>query len=179
MKPSIDKFEDQHGLLLPDLCSAQAVLLLVLVTELLALCLLLFAQGGGRFDWIGLGRTSLFMQWTTLASAGLLCMMRNWLALRPLVLGSTIAYLLIILLCALFSLTAEVLIGGLQALEPRLGALIVVVARHRDTEDFVVLLYRQVELFQLLVNQRLLEVFLCQRGYRLSDLRRGIGGGDV
>ena len=102
---------DQQGFLLPDPCSAQAVLLIVLVTELLALCLVLFAESSDRFDWASLGRTSLFMQWTALTSASVLCMTRTWLARRSLALGATMAYAFIVLICLLFSVGAEMFLS--------------------------------------------------------------------
>jgi hypothetical protein len=44
-----------RGFLLPDLCSATAVLFLLLISVLLAFTLELFAGSLKAFDWIGLG----------------------------------------------------------------------------------------------------------------------------
>ena len=50
-----------RGFLLPDLCSAAAVLFLLLISVLLAFTLELFAGSLKAFDWIGLGRASAFI----------------------------------------------------------------------------------------------------------------------
>ena len=110
LRETDDNPAEQQGLLLPDLCSAQAVLLIVLITELMALCLILFSDTGDGFDWAGLGRTSLFMQWTALVSAATLCLARGWLARQSLVFGATVAYLVILLICTVFSVAAELLV---------------------------------------------------------------------
>jgi two-component system sensor histidine kinase AlgZ len=89
-----------QGFLLPDLCSAQAVLFLILIAVLLALTLVLFSSGFAGFDWVELGRAAVFILWTMLASAGLLCMLRHRIAHWPLAAGAGFAYLLILLVCA-------------------------------------------------------------------------------
>lgn len=73
----------------PDLCNVAALSLLVLVSELLVV-VLLFA--GGEISWMRLALMSLFVQWVALASAGLICALRNWLSSLGLVAGSAAAF---------------------------------------------------------------------------------------
>jgi two-component system, LytTR family, sensor histidine kinase AlgZ len=61
---------------IPDLCNAPALSIVVLVGELLVL-VLLFA--GGPVTWEGLALRSLYVQWVVLMSAGALCGTRRWL----------------------------------------------------------------------------------------------------
>jgi hypothetical protein len=74
-KPEMDFF-------LPDLCQAQSILFLVLVSELLIFVQILFSSSFFDFDWLALGLASLFIQWVVLVSAVLLC------NIRPLVNGN-------------------------------------------------------------------------------------------
>lgn len=96
-----------RGFLLPDLCSAQAVLFLILIAVLLSLTLTLFSSGFAGFDWVELGRTAVFVLWTMLASAGVLCMLRHRIARWPLAAGAGVAYLLILLVCAATNLAYQ------------------------------------------------------------------------
>ena len=61
-KPEMDFF-------LPDLCQAQSILFLVLVSELLIFVQILFSSSFFDFDWLALGLASLFIQWVVLVSA--------------------------------------------------------------------------------------------------------------
>ncbi|MCB1683852.1 MAG: sensor histidine kinase [Pseudomonadales bacterium] len=76
----------------PELCNVGAISLLVLFGELLVL-VLLFA--GGEVTWIRLALMSLFVQWVTLASAGILCTTRKALAHLGLVAGAVSAFCLV------------------------------------------------------------------------------------
>ena len=65
-------------LFLPDFCAIGTLFSVVLTGELLAFVLVLATSPA---DWLGeLALTSLFVQWVALASAGLLCAGRRWLA---------------------------------------------------------------------------------------------------
>jgi two-component system sensor histidine kinase AlgZ len=77
---------------IPELCNAPAISLLVLIGELLVL-VLLFA--GGPVTWIRLALMSLFVQWVAICSAGVLCWSRKWLASFGLVPGALLAFLLV------------------------------------------------------------------------------------
>jgi two-component system sensor histidine kinase AlgZ len=95
------------GFLIPDLCSAQAVLFLVLISVLLALTLVLFVTGLSGFDWIELGRVSLFILWNMLLSAALLCALRNRIAGWPLVRGACLSYGIVLGVCAFTSVLSQ------------------------------------------------------------------------
>ena len=65
---------------LPDLCGMRTVLTLVVVTELFVFVLALGPLGGSGEDrWSRLGLMSLFVQWITLFSSSLLCLVRRHL----------------------------------------------------------------------------------------------------
>lgn len=88
---------------LPDMCALQAVFLLVLLGELLALSLTLADSSLTRFDWEDLGFRSFLIQWIVLLSAAALCPLRFWLSSRPSWLAGLLSYLLvqtITLLCS-------------------------------------------------------------------------------
>jgi len=78
-----------RAFVVPDLCNVAALSLLVLFGELLVL-VLLFA--GGPVTWMRLALMSLFVQWVALASAGLLCATRPFLARFGLVAGGLLAF---------------------------------------------------------------------------------------
>ncbi|MDP5209633.1 sensor histidine kinase [Microbulbifer sp. 2205BS26-8] len=65
---------------LPDLCSATALVALVLMGELLALVLVLALDGLREFNWQRLGLVSLLVQWVILPSAAVLCHLRPYLS---------------------------------------------------------------------------------------------------
>jgi hypothetical protein len=72
-------------LVVPELCNVPAVSLLFLFGELLVL-VLLFA--GGPVTWVRFALMSLFVQWVSITSAGLLCLSRSWLGSFGLAQGS-------------------------------------------------------------------------------------------
>lgn len=90
--------------LIPELCNATALSLLVLVGQLLAL-VLLFA--GGPFDWTRLALTSLFVQWVGLFSAGIICASRPLLARFSVVAGSVVAYGVVLLVTLAVALVSQ------------------------------------------------------------------------
>ena len=98
---------------LPDLCQAQSILFLVLVSELLVFVQILFSSSFFDFDWLALGLASLFIQWIVLVSAALLCNIRPWLMGMSVPKATGVAYGLILLLTLLFSLGAEMVLEGM------------------------------------------------------------------
>ncbi len=92
----------------PELCNATAMSLLVLFSELLVL-VLLFA--GGPLSWIRFGLMSLFVQWVAVTSAGLLCLSRRWLARAGLVQGAVLAFLLVMAVTVVVGLAADRIMG--------------------------------------------------------------------
>ncbi len=94
---------------LPDLCQAQSIIFLVLVTELLVLVLVLANSQLVDFDWVELGLTSLFVQWIVLLSAGILCNLRPILMNMTVAAATAIGYVLILSLTLIFSILAVLL----------------------------------------------------------------------
>ncbi len=92
----------------PELCNVTAVSLLVIVGQLLVL-VLLFA--GGSTTWVRFALTSLFVQWVTLTSAGILCWTRPWLARLTLVSGSTLALAIVMAVTLSVGLVSELLLS--------------------------------------------------------------------
>ncbi len=109
----------------PDLCNAPALGVLVLVGQLLVIVLLL---AGGGVTWARLALMSLYVQWVVLASAALLCWVRPRLLTIGLARGAMVSFLLVMAVVLIVSLIAErVLIGwasyGERAIDwSRIGA---------------------------------------------------------
>lgn len=81
---------------LPDMCTLQAVFLLVMLGELLALALTLADSGLSGFDWEDLGFRSFLVQWIVLLSAALLCPLRFRLSRLPPWAAGAACYLLVL-----------------------------------------------------------------------------------
>jgi len=91
----------------PDLCRVRAVFLMLVTSELLVLVLAIVQAPQGWIDWSYFGLLSLFVQWTTLTSAALICLLRPRLA-RLATSRATMAILAIVLLDVLaFSVFAD------------------------------------------------------------------------
>lgn len=99
----------QRGDFLPDLCRVQAVFILVLGGELLALALVLAGSGLKPFDWMAFGNTSFMVQWVVLTSAAVLCPLRPFLARRSLLAAGIISYGLVLGLTLLISVLGQML----------------------------------------------------------------------
>ncbi len=103
----MSKQSDEADFFLPDLCNAQSILFLVLVSELLVFVHVLFQSSFFDFSWLELGLASLFIQWLVLLSAALICNIRPWLARMPVIWATTTAYVLILVLTLIGSFIAE------------------------------------------------------------------------
>ena len=90
---------------LPDFCSTPVVVSLVLVAALLAVVLALARQGAQGDFLVELGRTSLYLLWTTLLCAAALCKARTFLARRSLPTSTAWALALIVATVAVVSVT--------------------------------------------------------------------------
>lgn len=97
----------QPGNFLPDLCAPQAVLVLVLVAQLLALLLAAIDRGLAQLSWEAIALYSFQIQWIVLVSAVLLCRLQGhlnrWSALRA---GAT-SYALVLTVTLVFSLLGQ------------------------------------------------------------------------
>jgi len=108
---------------IPELCNTTAITLLVLFSQLLVV-ILLFA--GDELSWVRFGLMSLFVQWVALASAGLLCMLRQPLSKFSLPIGSALALGIVLAVTLLVSLIAEgVLPSGAGAVGRTIGHLLI------------------------------------------------------
>jgi two-component system, LytTR family, sensor histidine kinase AlgZ len=95
--------DDGQSAFLPDFCRPQAVLTVVLVAALLAVVLAL-ARHATRGDfWVELTRTAVYLLWTGLLCAAVLCRARPWLVRRPRRASSLLALALIVVTVALVS----------------------------------------------------------------------------
>ncbi|WP_460047264.1 sensor histidine kinase [Sessilibacter sp. MAH2] len=81
---------------IPDICSLQSVLFLVMGAELIALALVLARSSLSHFDWPILGQLSMLVQWITLISAAILCRIRFWLGSITELAAGCISYLLVV-----------------------------------------------------------------------------------
>ncbi|HET8800999.1 MAG TPA: sensor histidine kinase [Marinobacter sp.] len=116
--PRGDNEVAEREFFVPDLCRVRAVFMLLITSELLVLVLAVVQANQGWIDWNYFGLLSLFVQWTTLTSAALICLLRRTLA-RWSVTSATLAILAIVLLDVLaFSLFAD------SVLHPQAGVAI-------------------------------------------------------
>jgi two-component system sensor histidine kinase AlgZ len=84
-----------------DFCSARAVLIALLLTELLALILALTNYVNNNNFWSSFGLYCFFIIWIILPSQALLCLMRRWLNQLPWLLALGVAFVLIQLITGL------------------------------------------------------------------------------
>ncbi|WP_166269632.1 sensor histidine kinase [Marinobacter caseinilyticus] len=91
----------------PDLCRVRAVFMLLIISELMVLLLSVIHAERQWIDWNYFGLLSLFVQWTVLTSAALICLIRRWLQ-RFSIGGVTATITLLVVLDVLvFSLFAD------------------------------------------------------------------------
>lgn len=108
---------DKGSFFIPDLCNVQAVFLLVLVGELLAVVLSVSRVGLRNFSWQDFATVSLFVQWTILLCAAGLCMLRPRLSHWPRNYAAALSYAWVLAVTACVSVTAQwslsaILAGG-------------------------------------------------------------------
>ncbi|ARN74150.1 sensor histidine kinase [Oceanicoccus sagamiensis] len=110
-----DKTTADQEFFIPDLCNVQAVLFLVLVAELLAFVLELADGSLQSFSWQSFSLTSLFVLWSFLLSAALLCQIRPRLTDWPLAKAASACYLLILAVVASTSIMGQWMLQGALA----------------------------------------------------------------
>src|SRR5262245_21303624 len=81
---------------LPDLCAPVAVLGVVLIAELVAIALALARESQWVSFFSDLGRTSFVLQWLSLTSAAVLCVIRPRAVKMPLRDGTVLAILAVL-----------------------------------------------------------------------------------
>ncbi|MFA5626363.1 MAG: histidine kinase [Thiohalomonadaceae bacterium] len=82
---------------LPDFCGLQALLVVLVLTEVFALILTLAEPVQGVALWQKLTMVSLFMQWTGLSAAAVLCLAKPWLVRFDNLRAAMLAYGLLLL----------------------------------------------------------------------------------
>jgi two-component system sensor histidine kinase AlgZ len=102
----------KNAFFIPDLCSVQAVFLLVLVAELLAIVLTVNRYGLHQFTWQSFATLSLFIQWTVLLSAAGLCQLRRHLGNWPRASAAAASYCWVLAVTALVSTLSQWLLGN-------------------------------------------------------------------
>ena len=102
----------------PDLCNTTSLTLLILFSQLLVVVLLI---AGGELTWVQFGLMSLFVQWITLVSAGLLCLLRRYIIRLDLVIGTSLALTIVVMVTLLVGVATELVIDRGPNVWTRLG----------------------------------------------------------
>ena len=110
---------------LPDLCGLQAVFLLILLGELLAVVMALADVGLHKEIWGRLGLLSFLIQWVVLGCACLLCGLRHWLGRQPVLFAGCISYGLVLLVAAICSALGNWLVYDAWRWEAWLTAMLI------------------------------------------------------
>lgn len=99
---------ENNRFLIPNLCEAQVLLLLMIVMQLLVILEMLFLFGM-RFDWVHFGLVTLYVQIQTVISASVLCLSRNRLSRLTKEVAVSLAFILLMLVALLLAITIEYL----------------------------------------------------------------------
>lgn len=94
------------GFLLPDLCEYQALFVLIIVSQLVALVLVV-TYAGLYFDWVQFGMMSLYIQLQAVCSAIPLCKLRLYLNTLSKYKAASLAYILLLIIGFLLGILAE------------------------------------------------------------------------
>ncbi|OEY66450.1 sensor histidine kinase [Marinobacter sp. X15-166B] len=92
---------------IPDLCRVRAVFMLLVTSELTVFLLAVVQAHQQWIDWSYFGLLSLFVQWTLLTSAALVCVLRNWLKQFSTAKTSALVALLVVADVFVFSVFAD------------------------------------------------------------------------
>ncbi len=95
--------KNERAAFLPDLCSLQSVLVLVVGALLIAIALVLVDSSLSNFNWPMLGQLSMLLQWITLGSAAVLCQLRFWLGRIPVAVAGALCYSFVVVIALLFT----------------------------------------------------------------------------
>ncbi len=115
---SVVHSKNDHGEFLPNLCTAQAVLLLVLAAELVAVLLTLNNTQLPRLNWDLLGLYSVQIQWISLASAMAICRLRPWLNRWPPFKAGLVSYGAVLAITLIFSLLGQAILQAFTTTVP-------------------------------------------------------------
>ncbi len=94
---------------LPDICRGQGLLAVIVLSELMAVLIVLVDSSLQHFDWILLAKTSLLTLWIALLSAMVLCKLRRWIDRHENTQAAVLSFLLILLVVLFCGAAAEAL----------------------------------------------------------------------
>lgn len=92
---------------LPNICTVQSLLFIVLAGTLLSVVFTLVDKGLRGFDWQSFSLIAMFVLWVVLVSVAALCKMRPWLTSLGLMAGSLFSYVLVLMVTLILSATAQ------------------------------------------------------------------------
>ncbi len=98
---------NENNFFLPNFCAVKSVFVISIAAELIAVMLILATGDILSESWDELGLLSIFVQWIALASAGVLCLSRHWLAKLQLPLAALTAYLMIVITTGVIAAGAQ------------------------------------------------------------------------
>lgn len=105
--------QPEQAVFIPEFCSVQMLLPLILVAQLLVLSYVLLQSKLWLFDWQLFALMSLYVQWLVLLNAAMLCQLHKPLSTLPAVYAGFLSWLFIVLLVLAFSLLVQWLRPGL------------------------------------------------------------------
>ena len=105
-----DQKSDAKLFFLPDFCAIQPVFMLILFAQLLSIVFVLLAYPIWPFPWESLALISLFVQWISLTTASVLCLLKKPLCYFSAPVAALVCYALMLLIAFIFSVAAQWLI---------------------------------------------------------------------
>lgn len=103
-----------------DLCSPTSLLMLVLLSELLAVAYAVLLSGVRRFDFLLLAYASLFLLWATLGGAAILCRLRRVFTRLGTARSAGLSFFVCLVWVALLSLLCQFMLSSSSELSPGL-----------------------------------------------------------
>ena len=95
---------------LPNLCSVEALLSLVIFGQLLAIVLVVAKMGIADFRWPVFGLTTFLIEWVILCSVACVCPLRHWLSKQSTLLSVSCCYGIVLSVTVLCSITGQYLL---------------------------------------------------------------------
>lgn len=114
LKSNLNSAREQRAIFIPDFCSVQALLPLIIVTQLFVFAYQALVNNLLQLNWASLALTTLYVQWFVLLNAAALCQLQKPLARLPAQQAVLLSWLLIIVLTFFFA-------SLVQYLRPQLG----------------------------------------------------------
>jgi two-component system sensor histidine kinase AlgZ len=109
--PQTARASDKPGFYLPNLCSVDSLLPLILTGELFALVFALLHSPLPIFDWFLFALLSFEILWIVLSSAAVLCPLRPWLRRMPAQFGVLLCFLILLLVITFFAGAGQFLLS--------------------------------------------------------------------